>query len=43
MIWAEHWNEDPKPFIWYKAANDIVERVRRVRVKLHQINPETGH
>ena len=42
-IWAEHWNDDPKPFIWHKAANDIIEKVRRGRLKLHQINPATDH
>jgi transposase len=42
-IWAEHWNDDPKPFIWHKAANDIIEKVRRGRLKLHRINPATDH
>ena len=42
-IWAEHWNDDPKPFIWHKAANDIIEKVRRGRLKLHQINPATDN
>jgi hypothetical protein len=40
-IWVEHWNDDPKPFIWHKTANDIIEKVRRGRLKLHQINPAT--
>ena len=42
-IWVEHWNDDPKPFIWHKAANDIIEKVRRGRLKLHRINPATDH
>ena len=42
-IWVEHWNDDPKPFIWHKAANDIIEKVRRGRLKLHQINPATDN
>jgi hypothetical protein len=25
-IWAERWNDDPKPFIWHKAANDLIEK-----------------
>ena len=28
-MWAEHWNDDPKPFIWKKPAADIIERVRQ--------------
>jgi len=42
-IWVEHWNDDPKPFIWHKAANEIIEKVSRGRLKLHQINPATDH
>jgi len=42
-LWAEHWNDDPKPFIWHKAANDIIEKVRRGRPTLHQIDPTTDH
>src|ERR1700704_4644139 len=26
---AEHWNEDPKPFIWHKTAGEIIAKVRR--------------
>jgi hypothetical protein len=25
---AEHWNDDPKPFVWRKTAEEIVEKVR---------------
>ena len=24
--WAEHWNTDPKPFVWKATADDIIER-----------------
>src|SRR3546814_15797492 len=30
-IWAEHWNADPKPFIWKATAEDIITKVRRGR------------
>ena len=33
-IWAGHWNDDPKPFIWRKAAEDIIAKVRRGRAAL---------
>jgi hypothetical protein len=42
-IWAQHWNDDPKPFICHKAADDIIDKVRRGTLKLHQINPATDH
>jgi transposase len=41
--WAEHWNEDPKPFIWKATAEDIITKVRRGRATLHQIKTQTDH
>jgi len=23
--WVDHWNEDPKPFIWHKSADEILD------------------
>jgi transposase len=23
--WVEHWNEDPKPFVWHKSADEILD------------------
>src|SRR5438128_7076256 len=42
-IWAEHWNDDPTPFIWHKAADEIIAKVRRGRAALHQIKSATRH
>jgi transposase len=42
-IWAEGWNEDPKPFIWKKAADEIIAKVQRGRSKLVSINSATDH
>ena len=25
--WAEHWNENPKPFTWHKSAEEILDRL----------------
>ena len=25
--WVANWNEDPKPFVWRKIADDILERL----------------
>jgi transposase len=41
--WAEHWNEDPKPFVWKAAAQDIIAKVQRGRATLHQIKTQTDH
>lgn len=42
--WAEHWNADPKPFIWHKTAEDIIAKVKRGRAALdHRVNSATDH
>ena len=25
--WAENWNENPRPFVWHKTADQILERL----------------
>src|SRR4051794_38746419 len=42
-VWAEHWNTDPKPFIWKATAEDIIAKVQRGRTTLHQIKTQTDH
>ena len=42
-IWAEHWNDDPKPFIWHKPAEEIIAKVRRGRAALAQAKSATRH
>jgi len=27
--WVDNWNEDPKPFVWHKTADEILERLGR--------------
>jgi transposase len=41
--WAQHWNEEPKPFIWKATAEDIIAKVQRGRATLHQIKTQTDH
>lgn len=42
--WAEHWNDDPKPFIWTKTAEAILARTRRARAALTaSANAATDH
>ena len=43
-LWVEHWNDDPKPFVWHKPAQEIIAKVKRGRAALtHQINCATDH
>ncbi len=43
-LWATHWNDDPKPFIWKATADDIITKVRRGRATLtRQTNTQTDH
>jgi transposase len=42
--WADHWNEDPKPFVWHKTAEEIIAKVRRGRAALtHATKSATDH
>jgi transposase len=41
--WAEHWNHDPRPFIWKATAEVIIAKVQRGRDTLHQIKSATEH
>jgi len=42
-LWAEHWNDDPKPFIWHKTAAEIVAKVHRGRTALTEAKSATHH
>jgi transposase len=39
--WVEHWNDDPKPFVWHKTAEEIITKVRRGRAALAQVESAT--
>ncbi|HEY8788422.1 MAG TPA: IS630 family transposase, partial [Actinopolymorphaceae bacterium] len=32
--WAKGWNEDPKPFIWTKPAEQILESIGRLLTRI---------
>jgi len=43
-LWANHWNTDPKPFIWKATADDIISKVQPGRAALtRQTNTTTDH
>ncbi len=41
--WTNHWNTNPKPFVWHAAADDIIAKVRRGRAALSQAKTATRH
>src|SRR5438270_112869 len=36
--WAEHWNDNPHPFVWTKTADAILAKTRRARTTLDHFN-----
>jgi len=40
-MWVEHWNDDPKPFVWHAEADKIIEKVRRGRTALTRVKSAT--
>jgi transposase len=42
-LWAEHWNDNPKPFIWHRTTEEIIAKVRRGRAALTQAKSATHH
>jgi transposase len=43
-LWAEHWNDDPKAFVWHKTAEEIIAKVERGRAALtRQLKSATDH
>jgi len=42
-LWTEHWNDDPKPFVWHKQAEEIIAKVKRGRAALTQVKSATDH
>jgi hypothetical protein len=30
LAWVDIWNEDPKPFIWTKSSEEILESIGRL-------------
>ena len=42
--WTAHWNQNPKPFIWHRTAEEIITKVRRGRAALnHPTKSATDH
>ena len=41
--WSEHWNDDPKPFVWHRTAEEIIAKVRRGRAALDRVTGAAMH
>ena len=43
-LWTEHWNDNPKPFIWTKTAEAILTKQHRARAAVTaSANSATHH
>ena len=42
-LWAEHWNDDPTPFVWKKPVDEIIAKVKRGRATLASVKSATNH
>ena len=38
-VWVETWNQNPKPFVWHKTAEQILERSRRLQRRHRRSRP----
>lgn len=36
--WTRHWNQDPKPFIWHRTAQEIITKLQRGKAQLTRQN-----
>jgi hypothetical protein len=34
--WVDTWNQDPKPFVWHKSTEQILELLRRHQPRSHR-------
>ena len=41
--WIAAWNEDPKPFVWTKTADEILADLANYCTRLNALNSNSGH
>jgi transposase len=41
--WIAGWNEDPKPFVWTKTADEILANLANYCTQLNQLTSNSGH
>jgi hypothetical protein len=43
LTWIEHWNDNPKPFVWTKTAEQILESIGAYCQRLLKLTNDSGH
>jgi len=43
QAWIEAWNNDPKPFVWTKTADEILDNLANYRTQLNQLTNDSRH
>jgi transposase len=41
--WIAAWNEDPKPFVWTKTADEILANLAGYLTRINQLSNDSGH
>jgi transposase len=41
--WIQHWNDDPRPYIWTKTAEEILDSIGAYCQRLLQLTSDSGH
>jgi transposase len=41
--WIAAWNEDPKPFVWTKTADEILANLANYCTRINQLTNDSGH
>ena len=41
--WSVHWNDDPKPFVWHKPAEEIIRQGASRMEALDRTKSATRH
>ena len=42
-LWIAAWNADPKPFVWIKTADEILDSLAAYCTRLSQLSNDSGH
>jgi transposase len=41
--WIAAWNDDPKPFVWVKTADEILDNLANYCTRVNQLSNDSGH
>jgi transposase len=41
--WIDAWNDEPKPFVWTKTADEILDNLANYCTRLNQLTNDSGH